>query len=96
MSVFASFRPFAGHRREEEHDAHPLPRGVALVDRHSHWATAAVGEEPVVHLELVLLAVAVVADRSERAGLPLEVAGGEVVEGQASGLQVSCRKLLLD
>jgi len=70
--------------------------GVALVDRHGHRTTAAVGQEAVVDLELVLLAVAVVADLGERAGRPLEVAGGEVVECQASGLQVSGRELVLD
>ena len=56
--------------------------GIALVDRDGHRATGARGQQAVVDLQLVLLAVAVMTDLTQRAVRAFEVAGGQVIEGE--------------
>jgi len=70
--------------------------GVAREHRDRDRTPARVGEQPIIHLQLVLLAVAVVADSAKRAAHALEVARGQIVEHQAPGAQVARGELLLD
>ena len=69
---------------------------VTVEHRHGDRAAARVGDQPVVHLELALPAVAVVPELCQRTAGAFEVARGKVVEHQAPGLQVARGQLLLD
>ena len=77
------------------HQGLRIPR-ITLVHRHRDRATLPGGQKAVVHLQLVLLAVAVVADASQRTVRALEVARGEVIERQRPFAQVPRGKLALD
>jgi hypothetical protein len=71
--------------------------GVPLIDRDGHRASAAIGQQSVIDLELVLLAVAVVTELGERTRSALEVARAQVVEHQAVLVDVARGpQLLLD
>ncbi len=64
--------------------------------RHRHRAATRVGEQAVVDLQQALLAVAVVAERGQRAGGTFEVTRRQVVQHQAARAQVARGKLFLD
>ena len=70
--------------------------GIALEHGHRDRDAPRVGQQAVVDLQLSLLAVPVVAAGGERAGEALEVAGAQVVEGEATLVEVTCGQLLLD
>src|SRR5690606_12507711 len=59
-------------------------------------AAATRREQPIVDLELVPFAVAVVTDLAERTALAFKVARAQVIERQSSLLQVPCCEPLLD
>ena len=70
--------------------------GVALEHRDGHRAAPGIRQQPVVHLELALLAIAVVAEGGQGAGGALEVARGQIVEHEPPGPEVARGQLLLD
>jgi len=70
--------------------------GVAVIDRHPNRAAAPIGEQPVVHLQLALFAVAIVPELGQRAGDSLEVARAQVVEHQTPLAEMTRGELLFD
>lgn len=70
--------------------------GLALEDRDGDGNPAGVGQQPVVDLELAALSVPIVTEAGQGTGGALEVAGGQIVQGQAVVTQVSSSELFLD
>src|ERR1035441_1702079 len=69
---------------------------VALVYRDGHRATGAIGQQSVVHLQAIALAIAAVADLGQRAKTPFEVTQTQVIKRHPSSAEVASRKLLLN
>ena len=70
--------------------------GVALVDRDGHRTARPRGEQSIVHLRRIALAVAAVTDLRQRTAIAFEVARTQVIERQGTFREVPSRELLLD
>src|ERR1039458_5681766 len=69
---------------------------VALVYRDGHRATGTIGQQSVVHLQGIALAITAVADLSQRATTTFEVTRAQVIQPDAAGAEGASGKLLLN
>src|ERR1035441_5720065 len=65
---------------------------VALVYRYGYRATCTIGQQSVVHLQGIALAIAAIADLSQRATATFKVTRAQVVQSHTSFTKMASRK----